>query len=168
MRFLDARSTTQWRVENGWNSLSLPPSRLTVSGEANVAFGNAAYVVASVVVLGLPPSKEILLEVTGWGIWPSSENRHLFARLRASYCEVRSIEQAPGHVFYPAEEPDLISFMQLAIQNGWDAELLTAERQHRVAISHDGWTEIGAWNIDTLANIRAGLERVSGLRIRGC
>src|ERR1041384_3461789 len=38
-----------------------------------------------------------LLQVTTWGVWPSSENLHLFYRLRESYGERRLLNEAPGH-----------------------------------------------------------------------
>src|SRR5579863_8033945 len=46
--------------------------------------------------LYLEPFDECLLWVTLWGVWTSSENLHLFYRLRNSYGEHRQLWQAPG------------------------------------------------------------------------
>jgi hypothetical protein len=50
----------------------------------------------------LEPFDECLLWVTLWGVWGSSENLHLFYRLRESYGERRQLAAAPGQaVFEP-------------------------------------------------------------------
>jgi len=57
-------------------------------------------------------------------VWKSSENWQLYYRLRQSYADFRLLHEAPGHLFLDYEEPDFISFLQLVLQNGWDAHLL--------------------------------------------
>src|SRR5215467_12367126 len=47
----------------------------------------------------LQPREACLLWVTDWGIWTSSENWHLYYRLRQSYGEQRLLDEAPGHLF---------------------------------------------------------------------
>src|SRR5438552_16817824 len=39
-----------------------------------------------------------LLWITGYGIWPSSENLHLYYRLRESYGDRRLLAEAPAHL----------------------------------------------------------------------
>jgi hypothetical protein len=92
----------------------------------------------------LSPRAECLLWVTEWGVWPSSENWHLYYRLRQSYHDHRPLHEAPGHLFLDYEEPDLISYLQLGILNGWDMHLLPALKYGgadtaRAFISHDEW-----------------------------
>ena len=50
----------------------------------------------------IEPFDECLLWVTAWGVWESSENLHLFYRVRESYGERRLLEDAPGHLFFKA------------------------------------------------------------------
>src|SRR5262249_49955326 len=64
-----------------------------------------------------------LLWVTEWGIWPSSENPHLFYRLRQTYSENRPLDEAPGHLFLKDEVPDLTSFISVGIICGWGFQL---------------------------------------------
>ena len=54
-----------------------------------------AHRVASVFTYRMPT----LLSITEWGIWPSSENWHLYYKLRQTYGDNRLLHDAPGHLF---------------------------------------------------------------------
>jgi hypothetical protein len=41
----------------------------------------------------------VLLFITEWGIWGSSENLHLYYKLRQSYGDQRLLHEEPGHLF---------------------------------------------------------------------
>ena len=69
---------------------------------------------------------ECLLWVTQWGVWPSSENFHVFYRVRESYGERRLLYNAPGHLFLKHETADLQAFVESAFLCGWDFYLLPA------------------------------------------
>ena len=60
-----------------------------------------------------------------WSIWPSSENWHLYYKLRQSYGDLRLLHEAPGHLFLEHESDDLASFLQIAMLNGWGGYILT-------------------------------------------
>ena len=102
----------------------------------------AAYVLAKRLVSWLGPFRGCLLWVTEYGIWPSSENRHLYYRLRASYGDLRELQAAPGHEFLDYETADLVTFVDLVIQFGWGAYLLPIVGQACIFISHDGWVQV--------------------------
>ena len=76
---------------------------------------------AQQVASALPHDMAVMLWITEWGIWPSSENLHLYYRLRQSYSDHRLLHEAPGHFFLKHEAEDLASFLQLALLNGWVA-----------------------------------------------
>jgi hypothetical protein len=101
---------------------------------------------------------ECLLWVTLSGVWPSSENLHLFRRLRSSYGEGRSLEDAPGQVFGAGESDDLTSFVQLAILNIWDFHLLAAGSRARVFASHDEFLHLFLQDRVLLSSVQAGLS----------
>src|SRR2546423_368930 len=63
----------------------------------------------------LAPRSSCLLWVVTWGVWSSSENWHLYYRLRQSYHDERLLNEAPGHLFLDYEEPDLVSYLQPAL-----------------------------------------------------
>ncbi|HXX20850.1 MAG TPA: hypothetical protein VEJ46_15710 [Candidatus Acidoferrum sp.] len=85
----------------------------------------------------LPPFDECLLWVSLWGVWPSSENSHLFYRLRETCGERRQLSDAPGHLFLRSESADLATFIGLALLFGWDFYLLTSPAYHLAFGSHD-------------------------------
>jgi hypothetical protein len=85
-----------------------------------------------------------LLNVTTWGVWSSSENLHLFYRLRETYGERRLLDEAPGHLFQKFERPELVSFIQLAVLFGWDFHLHPSPSFIRGFVSHDEWFELYA------------------------
>lgn len=88
----------------------------------------------------IPTDQEILLWFSEWGVWPSSERRHMFERFRDSYGEHRWLSDAPAYIFAPAEREDLISFVGFGILFLWDCHLLTATGDTWLFLSHD---EIG-------------------------
>jgi hypothetical protein len=87
----------------------------------------------------LGPFSNALLWVTEYGIWPSSENNHLYYRLRQSYGDQRQLYEAPGHEFLAEEIVELTTFLDLAIQFGWGAHLLSTPSAAYIFISHDEW-----------------------------
>lgn len=102
----------------------------------------------------LPERMPVLLWITEWGIWPSSENLHLYHRLRQSYHDYRFLEEAPGHFFLGHESEDLVSFLQLAMLNGWGGYLLTQADYINAFFSHDEFIDFYAANHELLAAVR--------------
>jgi hypothetical protein len=92
----------------------------------------------------LQPRDRCLLWVTDWGVWRSSENLHLYYRLRQSYGDVRLLEEAPGHLFLSHESADLVSFFQVGLLCGWDMHLIPAEGYGRAFMSHDEFVAFAA------------------------
>lgn len=77
-----------------------------------------------------------------YGVWPSSENWHLYYRIRHSYADERLLHEAPGHPFLDYEESDFVTYLQLVLTNGWDAEILPqltygGAAAARAFVSHD-------------------------------
>jgi hypothetical protein len=89
----------------------------------------------------LQPREHCLLWTTEWGVWPNSENWHLYYRLRQGYADQRLIHEAPGHLFLDFEGADLISFLEIGLIAGWDMHLIPTKGCGRVFVSHDEWVE---------------------------
>ena len=85
-----------------------------------------------------------MLWVTGWGVWPSSENLHLYYKLRQSHGDVRLMHEAPGHLFLRYEASDLVSFLQVGLLCGWDIHLLPTVGYARAFVSHDEFVEFAS------------------------
>ena len=112
----------------------------------------------------MQPRRAALLWVTEWGVFPNSENWHLYYRLRESHGDRRLLHEAPGHLLLDYEEPDLVSFLQVGVLNGWDMhlvpELAYGEADTaRVFVSHDEWIALSHRDSETVAAWRKDLER---------
>jgi hypothetical protein len=86
--------------------------------------------------------KEILIWITEWGIWPSSERMHIFERLRTSYGEKRNLKEAPGNIFNQAEFEDALSLLTLATIFFWDCYVLNGKGDKMIFYSHDEYVLI--------------------------
>jgi hypothetical protein len=96
-----------------------------------------------------------LVWITEWGIWPSSENFHLYYRLRQSYGDRRMLHEAPGHYFLNYERADLVSFLQVALLNGWGGYVLIDSANVNFFFSHDEY-------VDVFCHSASGLDEVRG------
>ena len=92
----------------------------------------------------LQPREACLLWITDWGIWRSSENLHLYYRLRQSYGDTSLLDEAPGHLFLDYEAADLVSFLEVGIICGWDIHLIPLVGYARAFVSHDEFVEFAA------------------------
>jgi len=97
--------------------------------------------------------KPTLLFITEWGVWPSSENWHLYYKLRQTYGDYRLLHEAPGHLFLEHEGEDLASFLQLSMLNGWGGYVLTEANYVNAFFSHDEYIDFFAQNSGNLADI---------------
>ena len=113
----------------------------------------------------IQPRKDCLLWVTTWGVWPSSENWHLYYRLRQSHGDQRLIHEAPGHLFLEFEAADLVSFVEIGLIAGWDMHLIPTIGYGRAFVSHDEWVEFAMDDPSETGRIRLELGKV-GLNVR--
>ncbi len=111
----------------------------------------------------LEPFDECLLWVTQWGVFPSSENLHLFYRMRNGYGENRQLFHAPGHLFLKHERADLATFIQLSVINCWDFYLAPAPSWKGAFVSHDEAVDFYADDVDAdaLKTVRAWFAKDS-------
>jgi hypothetical protein len=95
-----------------------------------------------------------LVWITEWGIWGSSENWHLYYKLRQSYGDLRLLHEAPGHLFLGHESEDLASFLELAMLNGWGGYILTQANYVNAFFGHDEYIDFFAAVNESLEGIR--------------
>ena len=95
-----------------------------------------------------------LLWITEWSIWPSSENWHLYYKLRQTYGDPRLLHEAPGHFFLEHEVEDLASFLQMAMLNGWGGYVLTQADYVNAFFSHDEYIDFFAKHDANLTPVR--------------
>ena len=100
-----------------------------------------------------------MLWITEWGIWPTSENWHLYYRLRQTYSDHRLLHEAPGHLFLEHETEDLASFLQIAMLNGWGGYVLTEADYVNAFFSHDEYIAFFAQTDGELQEVRTVLAK---------
>jgi hypothetical protein len=105
----------------------------------------------------LPFRMPALMWITEWGIWSSSENWHLYYKLRQGYGDFRLLHEAPGHLFLEHESEDLASLLQLSMLNGWGGYVLTQADYVNMFFSHDEYIDFFAKNYD-LSEILKGFD----------
>lgn len=126
MRFLTDDESRAWADVRGYD-VSVPSSAAARAfPHITVPFPSQhSYVAFSRAISGcIDPRSSCLLWVVQHGVWPSSENWHLYYRIRHSYADQRLLHEAPGHLFLDYEGSDFVTYLQLVITNGWDAEIL--------------------------------------------
>jgi hypothetical protein len=100
----------------------------------------------------------VLLWITEWGIWPSSENWHLYYKLRQAYGDYWLLQEAPGHLFLEHEAEDLASFLQVALLNGWGGYVLPQANYVNAFFSHDEYISFYAERAENLAQVREAFK----------
>jgi hypothetical protein len=156
MRFYTKEESEKWLSDRG---RCLPD---LVSGVATERMDYPTkpyqyFFVARTIASRVPFGEPSLLLLTEWGIWPSSENWHLYYKLRQSYGDTRLVEEAPGHLFLGHETEDLASFLQLSMLNGLGGYLFTHIDRVNAFFSHDEYIDFFAKEPANLADIRAAL-----------
>ena len=96
---------------------------------------------------------ESLLWVTQTDIWKSSENLHLYYKLRQSYSDQTLISGNPGHLFFKNETEDLKSFLHLSLLFGWDCYLLSAKDLLRIFCSHDEFIKLSTTDSELIKSV---------------
>lgn len=93
--------------------------------------------------MALQPRQSCLVWVTGWGIFPSNENFHLFYRFRQAYGDSRLLDEAPGHLCLDYERSEVVTLVHMGILFGWDLHLIATSAYARAFVCHDEWVDIG-------------------------
>lgn len=85
---------------------------------------------------------QLLIWVTTWGVWPSSEHMPLFSRLRQGLSENRPLIETPGHLFDSDETDDAVSVLTVALVFYWDCYVFGTACDIAFVSSHDEWTSV--------------------------
>ena len=165
MRFYTTDECEEWLRDRD----RVRPDQITEMSVERISYPLQAYRLfyfAHWIATSLTHRMPALLWITEWGIWPSSENWHVYYKLRHTYGDVRLLHEAPGHFFMEHEAEDLASFLQLAMLNGWGGYVLTHANCVNVFFSHDEYIDFFAKPDRGLAEVREALgdkNKVAGL-----
>ena len=160
MRFCTEKDCEQWLEVRQRTK----PNRSTVRHTETVKYPNEPYRVFSVahwMASSLTHRMPTLLWISEWGIWPNSENWHIYYKLRQSYGDQQLLADAPGHLFLGHETEDLASFLQLAMLNGWGGYMLTQADYVNAFFSHDEYIDFFANEDGNLMEVRDALQPAS-------
>jgi len=143
MRFYTAEECSNWLIQlertKPEEEKGLEKERFDYPKEPHAVFGTAHWFARSFMF-----RKPVLLWITEWGIWPSSENWHLYYTLRQASGDLQLLHEAPGHLFLEHEAEDLASFTQIAMLNGWGGYILTQANYVNAFFSHDEYIDFFA------------------------
>jgi len=114
----------------------------------------------------LTPFEACLLWVENPMIWPSSNNLHLYYRLRQSYGDFRLIHQAPGHSFQGHEQSDLATFMHIGMLFGWEMHAVPQHGDIQISFSHDECVDISIQDKNTSTELIKELTEFSDASTR--
>jgi hypothetical protein len=101
---------------------------------------------------------ECCLWVTGYGIWPSSENQNLYYTLRKSFGDSRRLREASGHLFGNSEKDQLECFLDLVLYFSWDAAMYLPKSSTIVSMSHDESIEVHCSSASEFVDITKKVE----------
>ncbi len=158
MKFLSSKECSYWLSRA---RISKPTNRLP-TGSEGVEFSipeesTRVNSLTAALIGALPSDCEVLLEITGWSVWPSREYLALFYLIRSKLGEDEPLIDRPGHLFERRERDELQIFVYLAILFLWDAYICAADGT-TVLLSHDefGWFE--SPSPDLLEKLSSALE----------
>lgn len=84
------------------------------------------------------------LDITDWGVWPSSQNMDLFYSYRRYLGERRSLKNAHFHLFTAAEANEFRNVLHLGLISLFDVAGASTTTDFRFYASHDEYIDI-AW-----------------------
>ena len=138
MRFAELNEICEWCAECGLvvgNSFdvtfpSYPYSaKLVYEVDGKPKLSSEA---AGVCLVTLGAWDEVLVWITQWGIWSSSEDWPSFYSWRGSHGEKRDLQTAPGHLFTAGEAETLRELIEKVMIFGWDAHLISPEQRDEI------------------------------------
>jgi hypothetical protein len=94
----------------------------------------------------------LLVEQTG--IFQSSEDMYLAETFRKAFGELRPINEAPAHIFAPADSRTFWSLMHICLLNFWDFLVVSGDRHVCIHGSHDEFLDVFAADEVSLTTIR--------------
>jgi len=101
-------------------------------------------------------SPEVLVWMTEWGVWPSSERMHMFDRFRLSYGLNSPLIEHPGHLLARVEFETTSSLATFAILFLWDCYVVASDRRAMLFYCHDEFGTFGANSVEPVSGTNAG------------
>ena len=155
MRFYTVQECERWLSDRNRQKPDLV-SDIHVEHVNHPAEPHRIFYMAHWIAEQLTYRRPTLLWMTEWGIWGSSENWHLYYKLRQSDGDHQLLQESPGHLFLEHEAEDLASFLQIAMLNGWGGYVLSEANYVNAFFSHDEYIDFFAQHLENLTVVREG------------
>ena len=163
MQFLTWDEVREWlsgrsMLDEGGSPVLEGPGQESIRLDFADVPGYRHFTFARDLIEGLGEFDEALLWVTQHGTWSSSENLHLYYRLRESYGERTHLFDRPALIALAHERLDLLSFLHLGMLFGWDLWIVTNYDYGRLFVSHDEFVLVSGC-AETLRALRESWSR---------
>jgi len=163
MRIIDKRETMSWLSERGLLdprgklllSRFLAPIHLRIPSDSGKKTA-----LSKVIASFCDATDEALLWINEFGIWPSSEDRHLFEGFRRSLGEDRPLHEKPGHLFSGEDLDAVGSLLALVLYFCWGAVFISTARGVVITISHDEIIDVFVKDQKDIPDIKERLDRL--------
>jgi hypothetical protein len=166
MKFMTATECREWLISQGVSVGAegmperYPPLKPVLRFELPTAPHQLAWL-CRFITDSLMDRREGLLWIKEFGTFPSTENLHLYYRVRQSYADLRLLREAPGHLFLAHEAVDVQTFLLMGIVNGWEMHLFPGESEtSRAIFAHDNeWIALYHPDASTVAQWQIQIEK---------
>lgn len=124
---------------------------------------DSPYILASNLVNELLPFDWALCWVTEWSSFPSHADWNLYYLARRGWGDARELHAAPGHKCFAFEKGNLISLVNIMVNNKWGGFVLPWPSERFLFLSHDGWFRLSGIDIPLARAkfLQAGLKEIS-------
>lgn len=163
MRIIDKNEIMTWLSEkrlidsNGVLSFSgfLSPLRFMIPVDS----GKKTALSKTIVSL-FDAKDEALLWINEFGIWPSCEDRYLFAGFRKSLGEYSPLHEKPGHFFSNKDLDAVSSLIAMTLYFCWGAIIISTANNFIIKISHDEVLYLYAREKECLSKMQESLTKI--------
>lgn len=103
---------------------------------------------------------DVMFWITEYGIWPSTENRHLFDAYRRGIGILEPIEERPAQLINKGETPVLEALILLTTCFSWGALVASADACSTLQLSHDDFFRICFRSVEERAAAQREIDSI--------
>ena len=162
MRIIDMKETTLWLSKRNLldSAGKVAPTGFFKALDSQIPSDSGHKTALSRVIASFfENDDEALLWIHEFGIWPSSEDWHLFEALRQSLGEQSTLSDKPGHLFSSSDLTAVRSLVALVLYFIWGAILYSPATGLVVKISHDEFLSVYVRDRKDASNVTDSLKK---------
>lgn len=163
MKIINTNDTILWLSSKGLmdSTEALSSAGFTKVMEAFIPADSGRKTALSKAIISLfELEDEGLLWINEFGMWPSSEDRHLFAGFRTFLGENSPLHEKPGHLFSREDLASTASLIAMSLYFVWGIFLYSSKQDFVIKTSHDEFITVYVKNTTMALNITQALKSV--------